>query len=47
MSGAWIDADCNLCDHTYVERGAVVGDRATISHKREKLTGAKRGPTRH
>ena len=30
ISGAWIDADCNLCDHTYVERGAVVGDRATI-----------------
>lgn len=30
MPGARIGADCNLCDHTYVEGGVVVGDRVTI-----------------
>lgn len=30
MSGARIGADCNICDHTYVEGGVVVGDRVTL-----------------
>jgi UDP-2-acetamido-3-amino-2,3-dideoxy-glucuronate N-acetyltransferase len=30
MPGAVIGADCNVCDHTYVEGGVVVGDRVTI-----------------
>lgn len=30
MEGAQIGADCNVCDHTYVEGGAVVGNRVTI-----------------
>lgn len=30
MSGARIGRDCNVCDHTYVEGGVVVGDRVTI-----------------
>ena len=30
MPGARIGADCNLCDHTYIEGGVVVGDRVTI-----------------
>ncbi len=30
MAGARIGADCNVCDHTYVEGGVVIGDRVTI-----------------
>ena len=30
MPGARIGADCNVCDHTYIEGGVVVGDRVTI-----------------
>ena len=30
MAGARIGADCNVCDHTYVEGGVVVGARVTI-----------------
>ena len=30
--GAVVGADCNLCDHVYVEGGAVVGDRVTVKN---------------
>ena len=30
MAGAVIGADCNVCDHTYVEGDVVVGDRVTL-----------------
>jgi UDP-2-acetamido-3-amino-2,3-dideoxy-glucuronate N-acetyltransferase len=30
MPGARVGADCNICDHTYIEDGVVVGDRVTI-----------------
>jgi UDP-2-acetamido-3-amino-2,3-dideoxy-glucuronate N-acetyltransferase len=30
MTGAVIGADCNICDHTYVEGDVVIGDRVTI-----------------
>lgn len=30
MAGAVIGAGCNICDHTYVEGSAIVGDRVTI-----------------
>src|SRR5579862_272434 len=30
LKGARIGADCNICDHTFIEGGAVVGDRVTI-----------------
>ncbi len=30
MPGARIGRDCNVCDHTYIEGGAIVGDRVTI-----------------
>ena len=30
MSGARIGADCNICDHTFVEGDVIVGDRVTI-----------------
>jgi UDP-2-acetamido-3-amino-2,3-dideoxy-glucuronate N-acetyltransferase len=30
MPGAVIGADCNICDHTYIEGDVVVGDRVTI-----------------
>jgi UDP-2-acetamido-3-amino-2,3-dideoxy-glucuronate N-acetyltransferase len=30
MAGAVIGAECNICDHTYIEGGVVVGDRVTV-----------------
>lgn len=30
LSGAVIGADCNLCDHVFIENDVVVGDRVTI-----------------
>ena len=30
MPGAVVGADCNICDHTYIEGGAVIGDRVTV-----------------
>lgn len=30
LPGARIGADCNLCDHTFVENDVIVGDRVTI-----------------
>jgi len=30
MPEAHVGADCNICDHTYIENGVVVGDRVTI-----------------
>lgn len=30
LAGARIGSDCNVCDHVFIEDGAVVGDRVTI-----------------
>ena len=30
LAGAKIGADCNICDHTLIEGGAVMGDRVTV-----------------
>ena len=30
LAGARIGADCNICDHTFIEGGAEVGDRVTL-----------------
>ena len=30
LGGARIGADCNLCDHTFVESGVIIGDRVTV-----------------
>src|SRR5262252_8954396 len=30
LSGARIGADCNICDHTFIENDVVVGDRVTL-----------------
>jgi UDP-2-acetamido-3-amino-2,3-dideoxy-glucuronate N-acetyltransferase len=30
LPGATIGADCNICDHTFIENDVVVGDRVTI-----------------
>lgn len=30
LQGAHIGADCNICDHTFIEGGAVLGDRVTV-----------------
>jgi acetyltransferase-like isoleucine patch superfamily enzyme len=32
LPGARIGADCNVCDHAFVEGGAVVGSRVTIKN---------------
>jgi UDP-2-acetamido-3-amino-2,3-dideoxy-glucuronate N-acetyltransferase len=32
IEGAVIGRDCNLCDHTFVENGVIVGDRVTIKN---------------
>lgn len=30
LAGAQIGSDCNICDHTFIEGGAAVGDRVTV-----------------
>ena len=30
MPGAVVGADCNICDHTYIEGDVVLGDRVTV-----------------
>jgi acetyltransferase-like isoleucine patch superfamily enzyme len=30
LPGAVIGADCNVCDHTYIEGDVIIGDRVTI-----------------
>ena len=30
MPEARVGAECNVCDHTYIDNGVVVGDRVTI-----------------
>lgn len=30
LSGAQIGADCNICDHVFIEGDVVVGDRVTV-----------------
>ncbi len=32
LPGAVIGSDCNICDHTFVEGGAVIGNRVTIKN---------------
>lgn len=32
MPGAKIGADCNICDHAFIEGGAVIGNRATVKN---------------
>ena len=30
LSGAVVGADCNICDHTFIEGGVALGDRVTV-----------------
>lgn len=32
MKGAVVGADCNLCDHVFVESGAVIGNNVTVKN---------------
>jgi acetyltransferase-like isoleucine patch superfamily enzyme len=32
LPGAVVGADCNICDHAFVESGAVLGDRVTVKN---------------
>ncbi len=32
MKGARVGADCNLCDHTFIETGAVLGNNVTVKN---------------
>lgn len=33
LSGASVGADCNVCDHAFIESGAVIGDRVTVKNQ--------------
>ena len=30
LSGAQIGADCNICDHVFIENDVIIGDRVTV-----------------
>lgn len=32
MKGAIVGADCNVCDHAFIESGACLGDRVTVKN---------------
>lgn len=32
MAGAKVGCDCNLCDHSFLETGAVIGDNVTVKN---------------
>src|SRR5262245_30157354 len=32
MKGARVGEDCNLCDHSFIESGAVLGNRVTVKN---------------
>jgi UDP-2-acetamido-3-amino-2,3-dideoxy-glucuronate N-acetyltransferase len=32
MAGARIGRDCNICEHCFVEKGAVIGDKVTVKN---------------
>ena len=32
MQGAVVGKDCNICDHAFIETGAVLGDRVTVKN---------------
>lgn len=32
MRGAKIGSDCNVCDHAFIETGAIIGDRVTLKN---------------
>lgn len=32
LAGAVVGADCNICDHVFIESGARVGDRVTVKN---------------
>ncbi|MEW5847165.1 MAG: acyltransferase [Myxococcota bacterium] len=32
MKGARVGADCNVCDHAFIESGAVVGNKVTVKN---------------
>ncbi len=32
MKGAKVGAQCNICDHAFIEAGAVLGDRVTVKN---------------
>jgi UDP-2-acetamido-3-amino-2,3-dideoxy-glucuronate N-acetyltransferase len=33
LPGAVVGADCNVCDHAYIEGGARIGDRVTVKNR--------------
>ncbi len=33
MAGARVGAQCNICDHVFIESGAVVGNRVTVKNR--------------
>ena len=43
LPGARIGADCNICDHTFIENDVVVGDRVTVKCGVQLWDGARIG----
>ena len=41
LSGARIGRDCNICDHTFIEGQAVIGDRVTIKNGVQLWSGVR------
>ena len=41
QAGAVIGLECNICDGSFVEKGAVIGDHVTIKHHVEVFDGVK------
>lgn len=33
LPGASVGADCNVCDHAFIESGAAIGDRVTVKNR--------------
>ena len=33
MKGAALGRDCNICDHAFIEKGAVVGDHGAVERQ--------------
>src|SRR5215469_15510015 len=31
LPGATVGADCNICDHTFVDNDVIIGDRVTVN----------------
>jgi len=47
LPGAKVGADCNICDHVFIEGDVVVGDRVTIKCGVQLWDGLRVGEAMH